>query len=251
MFLSIACVVRFFVFSYKNESICTTTLYGNRIMAIAPLSNAALTNGAPSAEILESSTTGWLAQCRTLHEAPAFGSFVRAPEDERRAIIYGVVSHIETVPFDASRRPSALWTREDDMDARHPQIGKLLRTTFSSRCIGWSEKYQSGSEVSNSAIIHAVPPQPPRLHSFCNPCTSDEVRRFTAKTDWLRLLTEGAGGYDIKGASVDELLVACCREAIAAHDNDRAYAVRLGQALALPLRADYHRLRALLSRLLV
>lgn len=208
------------------------------------------TTQAPAAEILESSTTGWLSQCRTLHEAPAFGSFVRAPEDERRAIIYGVVSHIETVPFDASRRPSALWTSEDDMDARHPQIGKLLRTTFQSRCIGWSEKSDLHT-ASESAIIHAVPPQPPRLHSFCNPCTQEEVRRFTQKTDWLRLLTEGAGGYEMGGASVDELLVACCREAIRAHNHDRAYAVKLGQALSLPLRADYHRLRALLARLLV
>jgi hypothetical protein len=83
--------------------------------------------------------------------------FVRArTEDERRAVVYGVVSHIETVPFDASRRPSALWTSEDEMDARHPQIGKLLRTTFAARSIGWSE---------SGPIIYSLPQQPPRLHS--------------------------------------------------------------------------------------
>ena len=39
------------------------------------------------------------------------------------------------------------------------------------------------------------------------------------------------------------------REAVRAHDNDMTYKVQLGRALATPLRADYHRLRAILSRL--
>ncbi|HEX8236997.1 MAG TPA: hypothetical protein VF600_13650 [Abditibacteriaceae bacterium] len=189
------------------------------------------------AEILESSTTGWTAQCRELHCAPAFGSFVRAPEDERRAVVYGVVSHIETVPFDASRRPSALWTSEDEMDARHPQIGKLLRTTFAARSIGWSE---------GGTIIYSLPQQPPRLHSFTNVCSFEDVRRFTERFEWVRLLMDSSA---TPGAGADELLVAVCREAVRAHENDSKYKIKLGQTLAVPLRADYHRLRAILSRL--
>ncbi len=57
------------------------------------------------------------------------------------------------------------------------------------------------------------------------------------------------GGAPGSGASSDELLVAVCREAVRAHGNDTGYRIQLGQALALPLRADYHRLRALLARL--
>lgn len=210
----------------------------------------------PAAEILESSTTGWVAQCRELHCAPPFGSFVRAPDtvpaDSSRAVIYGVVSHIETLPFDAARRPLALWTREDEMDARHPQIGKLLRTVFHARCIGWSENpggESAGGEAANRAasIIQSLPPQPPRLHSFTLPCPPDDVRRFTARLDWVRLLMDG--GASANGASADELLLAACREAIEAHNGDTDYRIKLGQALALPLRADYHRLRALLARL--
>src|SRR3712207_8447919 len=56
--------------------------------------------------------TALFRSCRELHCAPPFGSFVRAPEDDRRIVIYGVVSHIETQPFDAGRRPLALWTRD-------------------------------------------------------------------------------------------------------------------------------------------
>jgi hypothetical protein len=195
----------------------------------------------PAAEILESSTVGWVAQCRELHCAPPFGSFVRAPEDDRRIVIYGVVSHIETLPFDAGRRPLALWTREEEMDSRHPQIGKLLRTVFHARCIGWSQSAGAGGD-----IVQSLPPQPPRLHSFTLPCSTDDVRRFTRDTNFVRLLFDSGTGTD---ASTDELLVAVCREAIRAHGGDTEYAVRLGQALAVPLRADYHRLRALLARL--
>jgi len=212
------------IFSYKNESVMMHT-------------EPAKPENQPAAEILESSTLGWTAQCRELHCAPAFGSFVRAPEDERRAVIYGVVSHIETLPFDAARRPLALWTSEDDMDARHPQISRLLRTTFQVQSIGWSE---------NGVFVCALPLLPPRLHSFTQRATDDDVRRFTEKTDWIRLLMDGGAA---SGATSDELLVAVCRAAIEAHGDERAYKIRLGQALALLLRADYHRLRAILSRL--
>lgn len=184
------------------------------------------------AEILESNTHTWTAQCRALHCAPPFGSFVRAPEDDRREVIYGVVARISTEPIDASRRPFALWTSEDEMPSRHPQIGKLLRTVFEVKSVGWGK---------DAHIARALPHQPPRLHTFVLPCSSEDVRLFTADVSWTRLLLESGEG--------DELLVAACREAVRAHNNDMAYKVQLGRALATPLRADYHRLRAILARL--
>jgi hypothetical protein len=189
-----------------------------------------------TAEVLESSTASWTAQCRDLHCAPPFGAFVRAPDetaDPERAVIYGVVSHIATEPFDASRRPLALWTREDDMAARHPQIGKLLRTVFEARCIGW----RNGDTFRTS-----LPPHPPRLHSFVLPCSPAEVRQLTERTGFVRLLLDNL-------VPNDELLVAACRNAAAAHNHDEAFLLKLGQELVPPLRGDYHRLRALLQRI--
>lgn len=189
-----------------------------------------------TAEVLESSTASWTAQCRELHCAPPFGAFVRAPDetaDSGRAVIYGVVAHIATEPFDASRRPIALWTREADMASRHPQIGKLLRTVFEVRCIGWRD---------GEIIRTSLPPQPPRLHSFVLPCSTAEVRQITERTGFVRLLLDNL-------VPNDELLVAACRDAAAAHNHDEAFLLRLGQELVPPLRGDYHRLRALLSRI--
>jgi hypothetical protein len=200
-------------------------------IASQPLSEAQ-----SQAEVLESSTAGWTAQCRDLHCAPPFGAFVRAPDatgDSQRPVIYGVVSQIATEPFDASRRPLALWTREDDMPARHPQIGKLLRTVFESRCVGWS----NGTTFKTS-----LPPHPPRLHTFVLECTPDEVRDITARTGFVRLLLDNL-------VPNDELLIAACRNAAAAHNSDSDYLLRLGQELVAPLRGDYHRLRALLNRI--
>lgn len=194
------------------------------------------------AEVLESRTTGWVAQCRELHCAPPFGSFVRAPnalpDDAQREIIYGVVSHIETLPFEANRRPLALWTEENEMDARHPQIGKLLRTTFEVTCVGWTRG-------ENRQIHQSSPPQPPRLHSFVMRCEPEDVRRFTQKHDWVRLLFDSCAN---SGASADEILVAACNQAIQSHEHDIEYSIALGKTLALLLRADYLRLRAILGR---
>ncbi len=196
------------------------------------------------AEVLESRTTGWVAQCRALHCAPPFGSFVRVPnevpDDAQREIIYGVVAHIETLPFEANRRPLALWTDENDMEARHPQIGKLLRTTFEVRCVGWTRG-------ENQTIHQSLPPQPPRLHSFVIPCDLEDIRRFTQGHDWIRLLFDSAG--TMGGASADELLVAACNQTIAAHNRNIEYSIALGKTLALLLRADYLRLRAILGRI--
>lgn len=197
----------------------------------------------PFAEVLESNTVGWTAQCRDLHCAPELGSFVRAHDDidtgDGRAVIYGVVSHIATEPFDTGRRPLALWTPEDEMAAKHPQIGKLLRTIFRARAVGWKPGGDS------RAISQSLPPQPPRLHSFTQPCTPEEVRRFASRTDFVRLLLDGANGEP----GSDELLIAVCRQAVRAHEGETAYKIRLGQALSILLRADYHRLRAILSRI--
>ena len=76
--------------------------------------------------------------------------------------------------------------------------------------------------------------------------SQEDVRRFTMRFDWVRLLMDSSA---TAGASADELLVAVCREAVRAHENDMTYKVQLGRDLATPLRADYHRLRAILARL--
>ena len=195
-----------------------------------------------AAEVLESRTSGWLAQCRELHCAPPFGSWVRAPDlsvstGQSREVVYGVVSKIETAPFDLNRRPAALWTNEDEMSARHPQIGKLLRTTFEVQCLGWSDGVN---------CFQSLPPQPPRLHSFVLQCDDDDVRNFTTKHDWIRLLLNGT----VENA--DELLIAVARNAIRAHQanapHDIEYSIALGKTLARLLQADYLRLRAILGR---
>ena len=196
-----------------------------------------------AAEVLESRTSGWLAQCRELHCAPPFGSWVRAPEDSvatasSREVIYGVVSKIETAPFDLNRRPAALWTSEDEMPSRHPQVGKLLRTTFEVQCIGWSE-----IEANEYSIYQSLPPQPPRLHSFVLRCDEADVRRFTEKHDWIRLLLSGAT------ENADELIIAVARNTIRAHNSDIEYPIALGKTLALLLQDDYLRLRAILGRI--
>ncbi len=217
-------------FSYHNENMSNVETFTQ-----APCSDA---------EVLESRTTGWVAQCRELHCAPPFGSFVRTPnalpDDAAREVIYGVVSHIETLPFEANRRPLALWTSESDMDARHPQIGKLLRTTFEVRCVGWTRG-------ENQIIHQSLPPQPPRLHSFVVRCERNDIESFTQKHDWIRLLFDS--GTTPGGASCDEILVVACSEAIAAHDGNIEYSIGVGKTLALLLRADYMRLRAFLSRI--
>ncbi len=187
------------------------------------------------AEVIEASTAKFMAECYELHTPPPLGCLVRTSDGE--VAIYGVVCNAATRSIDPGRRPIARGKEETDEEnifLQHPQLSKLLRTTFDAAIIGHSQ----GDEVR-----HYLPPRPPRIHTFVHLCELDEVRRFTQSLDFLPTL------LDIREAPGDEVVSACLRQAGGAHSDERAFKVRAGKELAVLLGGELNRLNAILRRI--
>lgn len=211
-----------------------TLAEGGRL-ALSNQRNANGENNEWVAEVIESSTTEWTAECRELNGSPPFGALVKVHSPPW--FIYGVVHHISTQSIEPYRRPMAFGKTEEELRAEQPQIYALLRTHFKALVVGYA------SEEHPDDIVQAVPPAPARLHTFVYTCLPDEVRLFTSDLHFLRTIVNATRGLS------DELLVAVCCHAVAAYNGQRDYLVRIGKELCRLLRDDYHRLTHLLKRL--
>ena len=192
-------------------------------------------NGDWVAEVIESSTTEFTAECRELNGSPPFGALVRVRSSPWW--IYGVVHHISTQSIEPYRRPIAFGKTEEELRQEQPQIYALLRTHFKALVVGYA------SEEQPSLIVQAIPPVPARLHTFVYTCTMEEVIGFAEDLAFLRLIVNATRGLS------DELLVAVCRYILAACDYRREQLVRVGKELCRLLRDDYLRLTHLLRRI--
>ena len=186
-------------------------------------------------EVIEASTGEFVAECYELHTPPPLGSLLRTTDGQVE--IYGVVCNASTESIDPGRRPLARGreeSEEENIYRQHPQLSRLLRTTFDTLVIGHGQ----GDE-----LHHYLPPRPPRVHSFVYVCEGDEVRLFTRSLDFLAILLSARAG------SVDEVVSACLRQAAGAHDDERAFLVRAGKELAILLGGELNRLNAILRRI--
>jgi hypothetical protein len=186
-------------------------------------------------EVIEASTGEFVAECYELHTPPPLGSLVRTTDGDIE--IYGIVCNAATESIDPGRRPVARGkddSEEENIYRQHPQLSRLLRTTFESLAIGHGQ----GDE-----IHHYLPPRPPRVHSFVYLCEKDEVRRFTQSLDFLSILLNSGAG------AVDEVVSASLRQASGAHDDSRTFLVRAGKELAVLLGGELNRLNAILRRI--
>ena len=183
-------------------------------------------------EVVEATSTSFVAQCYRLYDTPALGSLVRSGT----APLYAVVSSVSTGPLDASRpvlaRGEAAAT-EEEVFRENPQLERLLTSRFDALIVG----HRVGEE-----LRHFLPPLPPRVHSFVYCCCPAEVARFTSRLDLLNLLLNSG----VQAA--DEVIGACLRQAAAAHPDPGEVLLKAGKALAGELAGDLPRLQAILRR---
>ena len=185
-------------------------------------------------EIVETSTTGFVAVSKTLHQPPALGSLVKVQlggED----YAYGVVAFGTTVSPDPGRRavPRASDEVYDEaVYARQPQLTRVLHTEFSVVLVGCFE---------DGSIRQHLPPQPPRLHYDVHECTPDEVRRFSERQVYFRLLLDAQ-----VQVPAEQLLAAHIRQVYRARGRDAAWLERAARQVTSLLRDDYDRMMTVL-----
>lgn len=200
------------------------------------------------AEVIETATTEFLAQCLEPDDLafpvmPPFGSWVKAIDEDSGNLIYAVVYHATTSPIDTVHRARALGMSLQELREQQPQIFAMLRTEFRSAIVG----YRAGGNPINGSIggtiYQHLPPRPPQIHQAVYACEPDEILEFSNELDFLRTLLQ------VGSAPVDALTAAAIREIYQLRKADRAWLVQAGRMLSLLLKDDYDRLRVILSQI--
>jgi hypothetical protein len=185
-------------------------------------------------EIIETGTTGFVAESLELNRPPALGSLVKVEVGEG-ACVYGVVSHGTTAGLDPGRRAVRRSTEQVYDEAiydEHPELRHTLRTEFSVLLVGC---------VEDGAIRQHLPAQPPPLHYSVHQCTEEEVRAFSEWLYYLRLLLSAPGEVPS-----EQLLAAHVRQAYRQRGQDREWLERAAREIAALLKHDYERLMTVL-----
>jgi hypothetical protein len=188
-------------------------------------------------EVVEASTSEFLAQTLELDAAPAFGAFVQVAADESLTI-HGVVAHVQTTGIDPGARPIMRGhgeIRDERIYEENPDLPHVLRTTFRALVVGFDDGVR---------IYQFLPPRPARLHYSVFTSSRDTVNALTSSLDYLQALLAASE------VPIDELLAANLRYTAAVRRDGGDFLNLAGRELAQLLRTDYPRLTAILRRCL-
>ncbi len=199
------------------------------------------------AEVIETSTTEFLAQCLEPEDLsfptmPAFGSWVKSYDEETGNTVLAVVTYVTTSPIDSVHRARALGLSLEDLREEQPQIFAMLKTEFRVSILGFFSSQHSNNGSKGGACYQYLPPRPPQIHQGVYHCQTQEIIQFTEQFDFLRTL------LDVKTVPVDSLIAAVLREIYRLRNADRQWLVQAGRKLSTLLKDDYDRLRYILSQ---
>ncbi len=187
-------------------------------------------------EVIEASTTEFVAQCYELYQIPPLGSLVKTRDLPME--LYGLVCNAATTSLEPGRRPIARGkdeTTEEEIFRSNPQLLKLLKSEFSALVVG----HRQGDK-----LYHHLPPQPARIHSFVYQCSPDEVKEFSQSFDFLNILINAH-----LPVPTEELISASLRQMSQAYEDRRAFLVAAGKELAILLGGNLSQLKAILGRI--
>lgn len=202
------------------------------------------------AEVIETATTEFLAQCLDPEDLsfpamPPFGSWVRSVDEESGNQILAVVYHATTSPIDSVHRARALGMSMQELREQQPQIFAMLKTEFKAAIVGYQtpQPQVNGSVRSGGVMYQYLPPRPPQIHQAVYQCEPEEIIQFSEQLDFLRTLLQ------VAGAPVEALTASAIREIYQLRKADRDWLVKAGRTLSVILKDDYDRLRYILSQL--
>ena len=192
-------------------------------------------------EVVETSTTTFMAQCYQLYGAPPLGALVRAggllrQAQDRLYPAYGIVHQVTTQGIDPSRRPVARGAdeaTEEDVYRSNPQLSHLLRTDFQAVVVG---------HMVEREVRYHLPPTPPPIYAFVHACGVEEMRLFTANPAFLRPLATSSI------PALEEVVAACLRYTAAVQEDPEGFLTVVGKQLADFFPGDFRRVEAILQR---
>jgi len=190
-------------------------------------------------EIIEASTTDFVAECYELYQSPPLGSLVKTILPlEGPVELYGIVYHATTSSLEPGRRPIARGkdeASEEEIYRSSPQLLKLLRSEFSALVVGHKE---------GDKLHYYLPPKPARIHGFVYLCSPDEIKEFSQSFNFLSILINTH-----LPVSVEEIVAASLREMSQVYEDSHTFLVAAGKELAMLLGGDFSRLKTILGRI--
>jgi hypothetical protein len=189
-------------------------------------------------EVIEASTTDFVAQCYELYQSPPLGSMVKTRD--LGVELYGIVYNATTTSLEPGRRPIARGKDETSEEAIYqasPQLLKLLKSEFGAVVVG----HRQGDK-----LHHYLPPKPARIHSFVYLCSPKEIKEFSQSFDFLNILLNTH-----LPVSPEELIAASLRQMSQVYEDRRAFLVAAGKELAILLSGQFNQLKAILERIKV
>nr|MBC7244505.1 hypothetical protein [Chloroflexota bacterium] len=199
-------------------------------------------------EIVETTSTGFIAESFELNRPPPLGSLVvvtlpgyketstRQPSEPANAMdLYAVVTYGQTVGLDPGRRAVRRSTEEVFDEAiyeEHPELRHVLRTEFGTVLVGF---------FAHGQVWQHLPPQPPPLHFSVQTVEMDQVQRFTEHLHYFRLLLSYSGPV-----SPLQVLAAHVREVYWQRGSDRAWLDVAAREIATLLKDDHKALLTVL-----
>ncbi len=162
-------------------------------------------------EVVETSTVRIWTECDNLNELPRLGSVVEIATLDNGSII-SIVSFCETAGIDSTRRAVRRGSdemRDDEVYRRHPELTRVLRSTFESVPVA----YDFGGK-----LRYVVPPVPPPLHYSVVAATSRTMMALTNRLDYLDLLARYTGEV-----AAEQMIIAHVREAFEARGRDHQW----------------------------
>ncbi|HIK36554.1 MAG: hypothetical protein NZ901_11475 [Geminocystis sp.] len=214
-------------------------------------------NGTHIGEVIETSTTQFVAQCLEPEDLnfpsmPPFGSWVKSFDEESGNKIFAVVTNVTTAPIDSVHKARALGLSLAELRQQQPQIFAMLKTEFQAAIVGFEtppDPQQNGFNPGEGKIYQYLPPRPPQIHQGVYTCSAREVIRFTESPHFLRLLLQ------VQNTPLESLIAASLRESYRlrhlqpdAMEAARQWLIQAGRTLSVLLKNDYDSLKYILSQ---
>ena len=187
-------------------------------------------------EVIEASTTGFIAQCYELYRLPPLGSLIKT--NNEKLGLYAVVCNATTTSLEPGRKPIARGKDEESEEGIYkssPQLEKLLKSEFSALVVG---------HRTNDKINHYLPPVPARIHGFVYICPAEEVKEFSQSFGFLNILLNANPSLP-----QNELVAACLRQMGQVQEDSHDFLVTAGKYLASLLSGDFNQLKSILERI--
>ncbi|MGC8786653.1 MAG: hypothetical protein ACP5Q1_04420 [Anaerolineae bacterium] len=186
-------------------------------------------------EIVETTSTSFVAESFELNRPPPLGSLVAVSLPAQAMELYAVVTYGQTVGLDPGRRAVRRSTDavfDEAIYHEHPELKHTLRTEFGAALVGYSIAGQ---------VWQHLPPQPPPLHFSVHMAGVEEMRRFTDLLLYFRLLLTYSGPV-----SSLQVLAANVREVYRQRGSDRAWLDAAAREIAALLKNDHEALLTVL-----